>query len=433
MYRFVFIVLFVLYACKSGIAQSDTVPDYFDNNFLRYTNHIYRENIKTPELFREGAELTYPVIELNSSDKLKLCFDDLDSGTRNYWYRLIHCDAGWQPSDLNYSDYMDGFEYNKIYDYKFSFNTFCKYTHYFVSVPNEDVRPKISGNYIIEVFEDYNPDNIVLTRRFSVVEYKLGIDAEVKRATLIDLKKSHQEIDFNVRKDASITDPYGEIKVVLVQNNRWDNAVSGLKPSLIKDQTLIYDFDEDNNFPGGSEYRHFNTNNVRFQSEHIKSIIYEDPYYHYYLENDNRRPYKIYSYHEDINGKFMVDVEQGDDKDIEADYVYVTFNLSYDAPVVNGNIYVSGAFTGWNFGNENRMKYKFEEKAYQLTLFLKQGYYNYEYVFVKDGSTKGDNTIIEGSHYETENDYFIYIYFHDINIRYDKLIGFKVVNSLKKL
>jgi hypothetical protein len=433
MHRYFLIVLFTVNAFKPGLTQTDSVPDYFDNNYRRYTNYIYRESIKTVEMYCEGRELSYPIIELNSNDKIKLSFDDLDGGTKNYWYRLIHCDAGWQPSGLSYSDYLDGFEFNRIYSYKFSFNTLCRYTHYNLSIPNDDVKLKISGNYLLEVLEDNDESLIVLSGRFCVVEYRLGIDAEVKRATVIDLKKSHQEIDFTIRKDSRVSDPYSQLKVILLQNNRWDNAITGLKPVFVRNDQLIYDFDEDNNFAGGSEYRYFNIKSVRFRSERTDSLTFEPPYYHIYLVKDERRPFKIYSYHEDINGKFKVDVEQGDDAENEADYVYVTFTLPYDAPVVNGNIYVSGGLAGWTYDATNRMKYSFKEKAYKLTMFLKQGYYNYEYVFVKDGTTSGNNTYIEGSHYETENDYLIYVYFRDFSSRCDKLVGLKIVNSLKKL
>ncbi|MCX6258950.1 MAG: DUF5103 domain-containing protein [Bacteroidia bacterium] len=433
MNKYLSLFFFFLLFAGTLYSQDEPVPEYFDNNYLRYTDHIYKNNIKTAEIYREGWELSYPYIELNSADKIKLSFDDLDGGTKNYWYKLIHCDADWEPSDINYSDCIDGFEFNQINDNKFSFNTLCQYTHYNLSIPNDDVKLKISGNYIIEVLEDFDETKIVLTRKFYVVEYRMVVDAEVKRASLIDLKKTHQEVDFTINKDASVSDPYGEIKVFLLQNNRWDNAISGLKPVFIKDNQLIYNYNEENTFAGGCEFRYFNCNSVRFQSERVKGIVYEPPYYHFNLLPDPKLTFNVYSYHEDINGKFQVDVENGDDKEREADYVNVTFTLPYDAPVVKGNIYVSGSFTFWNFDTLNQMKYDYVEKAYKLTLFLKQGYYNYQYLYVKDGTTTGDVSLTEGSHYETENDYIILVYFHDVSIRYDKLTGLKIVNSLKKL
>ncbi len=407
--------------------------DYFYENYLRYENYIYKENIKTILFHKQGWELTYPIINLNSEDKLKLSFDDLDGDIKDYYYTIIHCDANWQPSDLLPADYIEGFIENQIQDYKYSFNTLYRYIHYNLIIPNENIQPKISGNYILKVYEDYDETNLVLTKRFVIVEHKVTISANVKRATLLDLRKSSHEIDFTLSYSAySINNPYRDIKVVIAQNNRWDNVITNLKPLFVKYNELVYDYEEDNVFSGGSEYRYFDIKSVRYQSDRIWKIHYEKPYYHIYLFNDEKRTFKIYYFYQDLNGKCFIKVQEGEDSEVEADYVYVHFTLPYDSPIIDGNIYVFGGLSDWSFNTNNQMKYNFDKKAYELTLLLKQGYYNYEYVHLKDGSKVADNTFIEGSHYETENDYIIYVYHRDVNSRYDKLIGFEIVNSLRE-
>ncbi len=400
---------------------------------MRYENYIYKENIKTILLHKQGWELSYPIINLNSEDKLKLSFDDLDGDIKDYYYTIIHCDASWQPSDLLPADYIEGFIENQIQDYKYSFNTLYRYIHYNLIIPNENIKPKISGNYILKVYEDYDETNLVLTKRFVIVEHKVTISANVKRATLLDLRRSSHEIDFTLSYSAySINNPYRDIKVVIAQNNRWDNVITNLKPLFVKYNELVYDYEEGNVFSGGSEYRYFDIKSVRYQSDRIWKIHYEKPYYHIYLFNDEKRTFKIYYFYQDLNGKCFIKIQEGEDSEVEADYVYVHFTLPYDSPIIDGNIYVFGGLSDWSFNTNNQMKYNFDKKAYELTMLLKQGYYNYEYVCVKDGSKVADNTFIEGSHYETENDYIIYIYHRDISSRYDKLIGFEIVNSLRK-
>ena len=411
---------------------NDDEPDYFDENYLRYEDHLYKDSIKTVLLYREGWDLSFPIIDLNANDKLRLRFDVLDNEIHDYYYTIIHCNAEWKPSDLMPSEYIDGFTENHIRDYEHSFNTLFDYVHYTVVFPNEDMKPVLSGNYIIMVYEDYDQENLVLTKRFCVVEPLVKIEPDIKQATLIDLRKNSQEVDFIINtRGLPVNDIFNDIKVKLRINNRWDNEISDLKPLFLKEDQLIYNYEVENVFAAGGEYRNFDIKSIRFQSEFIKDIIFERPYYHVYLTTCIPKPFRVYFFDHDLNGKYLVHIQEGDEDHIEADYVYVHFTLKYDAPLTDGNIYVFGQLSEWSFNNNNRMEYNFEKKAYTLTMLLKQGYYNYEYVFVKDGSTTADNTFIEGSHYETENDYFIYVYFRNNSLRYDKLVGVAVKNTLK--
>jgi len=413
------------------IIPADTIVDYYDNNHLRYEDFVYKENIKTILIYRDGWELSYPIIKLNSNDKIKLSFDDLDNDVKNYTYTLIHCDADWHPSNIMPSDFIDGFAENQITDYKYSFNTFVKYVHYNLLIPNENIKPKISGNYILKVYENYDQENLVLTARFCVEDGSISINAQIKQSTLIDFRKTHQEIDFSlINNSKSIADPYNDIKIVISQNNRKDNEIKGLKPLFVKDNELVYDYDFDNAFSGGSEFRHIDLKSMRFMSDKIKNIEYTAPYYNVELFTDEQKPFKVYYFDNDINGKYLVKVQEGNDSEIESDYVYVYFTLPYEAPIVDGNIYVLGELSEWNFSSNNRMIYNFNKKCYQLKMLLKQGYYNYEYVILKDGNKIADSSTIEGNHYETENDYLIYVYYKDIQSRYEKLAGVKIINSL---
>lgn len=426
----IYLFFFLVFAFNAYSQTDTTITEYFSQDFLRYSNHIYKDSIYSVQLHKEGWEMSYPVINLNTEDQLRLSFDELSGEVKNYSYSFEHCNANWEPSGLMTNEIIQGFAENEIKDYSFSFNTSIKYVHYLVVFPGEEIKFNYSGNYIIKVYEDFDQEKLVLTRRFSIVEQLSQIDAVVKQATQIDLRKSSQEIDFTVKHSGvQIDDPYSDIKVVICQNNRWDNAITGLKPLLVKDNELYYDFDEENVFEGGSEFRNFDIKSIRYHSQYIQEIVFEEPFYHVRLLNDDYRRFKIFFHDKDINGRYYVKIDDREDSNLEADYVWVYFTLPFDAPVVDGNIYVFGALSNWNFNSWNQMIYNYEKKAYQHKLLLKQGYYNYEYVFVKDGSTTADHTYIEGSHYETENDYLIYVYFRNIRSKYDKLIGYQIINS----
>ena len=271
---------------------------------------IYRENIKTVQIHKDGWELSYPIIELNSEEKIKLSFDILSSELQDYYYTIIHCDADWKMSDLLPSEYLDGFIENQIYNYNFSFNTLLDYIHYSVTIPNEDIQPKISGNYLIIVYENYNREEIILKKRFCIIEPKVSIMAEVKRPSIANYRNNGQEIDFTIDYSSYlINDAFAELKIKIVQNNRWDNSISDLKPLFIRDKKLIFDYNEENVFYGGNEYRFFDIKSLRYQSEFIRLIELRGPNYHIELYPDMPKPFKVYFFENEINGRYFIDIQ----------------------------------------------------------------------------------------------------------------------------
>ncbi len=432
---FCFVLLTVTLSAQGQETKipNDSLPDYFDEDFIRFDNYIYNENIHSIRLHKINDLLSKPVIGLNNGEQLKLSFDDLSDESKDYYYKLIHCTSNWEDSGLSYFDYINGFEENQIYDFQFSFNTFRNYCHYNLFLPNNDVKFKISGNYLVKVYEYGMEEKPAFTYRFMIYEDLVFIDANVKRSTILDEMNSHHEIDFILNSRVAINNPYNELKVVIAQNGRWDNRIENLQPKFIRNNELHYDLESDNSFPAGNEFRFFNCKDVEFKSQGIERIHYKKPWFYFELEKDKRRRFKVYFYEEDINGSYQVDMADASDPDTEADYVYVHFTLDYDAPVVDGNIYVFGALSDWGFTSRNKMKYNFDRKCYELKMLLKQGYYNYSYAFLKDGEYGANIEYIEGNHYETENDYQIFIYLKENSARFEKLIGFCTVNSLNKL
>ncbi len=396
-----------------------------------YTDKVYKPGIKTVLLHRAGWEMTYPIIDLNSLDRIELSFDDLSDQVKNFSYTIEHCSADWLSSRLSPGEYMDGFEENPIQDYSLSFNTTVNYVHYSIRLPNDEVRFKISGNYILKVFEDFDQSNLVLTRRFSVAEPMVSIEGKAGRPPQASYRDEGQQVNFQVHLGTlEVNDPYSEVKVAILQNNRWNMSVLDLKPFFSRGDVLDYNYPQENIFKGGNEYRYFNIKSLRYQSEAVRSIDYRAPYYHVFLYPDRPRDRGAYFYHEDFNGRYYVEVQEGVKNETESDYVYVHFTLPFDAPLAGGGIFVSGNLSNWDYTEDNKMVYNYESKAYELEMLLKQGYYNYEYAYIRDGSDFPDATFIEGSYYETENDYVIYVYLRTNTSRYDRLVGYQFLNSL---
>ncbi|MEP7168130.1 MAG: DUF5103 domain-containing protein [Bacteroidota bacterium] len=424
-------LIFLFFLAKITFAQNENdTADYYHNNYLRYENYIYADNIKSVILEKAGVQLSDPVIGLNSGDQLELTFDDLDGDVKNYSYTFIHCNADWTPSQVIVSQYLLTFFDAPISEYRYAFNTKQTYTHYKLVFPNENLSPALSGNYLLNVFYTENPDSVVLTRRWMMYDNKVQIDATVKRATIVSDRYSKQEIDFSVAYSSNfIQNPFSDIKIVLMQNGRWDNTISNLKPLYLKDNLLDYNYDEENVFNAGNEFRNFDTRSLRFQTQFVKRILEDSSGYDVYVTNDESRSALVYSIQDDIDGGFVNTIYDDRDGEIEGEYVHVHFKLLYPDPIEKGTPYIFGALTDWRLTKEGKLKYNYDQQAYETDLYLKQGYYNYEYVVVNDGTEKLDETVIEGNHFETENNYCIFAYHCPVGGRYDQLIGWKKLNS----
>ncbi|MDP4282022.1 MAG: DUF5103 domain-containing protein [Bacteroidota bacterium] len=395
-------------------------------NSGKMENTIFKKNIATVLLFKNGFEMSAPVIGLTSGEKIKLSFDDLDGDLKSYRFTIQHCESDWTLSeDITPGDYIDGLREDNINDFSYSYNTTTRYTHYSALFPTSSMRPKISGNYLIRVFTD-DPSDPVLIWRFMVYEStSVTIEGELKQAIEVADRYSRQQVCFNVKLNGmQIASPFQEIKTVITQNDRWDNAITGLKPRFTKSDALDYYWDQGNVFNGGNEFRAFDTKSLITQTERIRKIDYDKYGYEVWLLNDESRAMKNYVKDADINGRRLIkNEEQAKNSDIEADYAWVHFCLPAVATPFQGDVFILGALTAWQANDDSKMDYDSQTRTYIKELFLKQGYYNYMYVVKNKKSGTLDETLIEGNHWETENEYTVWIYYREITGLTDRLIA----------
>ncbi|MFV0469574.1 MAG: DUF5103 domain-containing protein [Dysgonomonas sp.] len=393
-----------------------------------YKTQALNSNIGTIQINKNGDWLEYPVIELNSSEYIQLNFDRIsDNSYKRLRYKLIHCNADWTQSSLSTIEFLDGFDDNLIDDYAISEQTTVDYTNYILQIPNKDINLKLSGNYVIEVVEDDTPDKILLTACFSVLDKQSNIAASVSSNTDIDSNKEHQQVSFSLSYGGiDVRDPYTEIKTYVRQNNRLDNEKALVKPTFIQPQKLLYDHNRDLIFEAGNEYRRFESLSYKYNGLNIERTEFINPYYYTSVIPDKIRAGKLYDYDQDQNGRFYIrngEVSE-ENYDTQADYFKTTFTLKTDNPFLE-SIYINGAFSNDSFSDKYKMTYDNENKQYTLTLSLKQGAYNYQYL-TKNGNTYSAK-MIEGNHFETENEYTIMVYFRPVGQRYDSLIGFSKI------
>ncbi len=395
-------------------------------------NNTYVDNIGCVRFGIAGYQNTFPLLELGSDARLQLDFDDFDSRAKTYVYRIVHCDMDWTPSNLSPLDYLDGYEEDYVRELSFSFQSIANYAHYELQVPNDDTRITKSGNYLLTVYEDEDVKRPVITRRFVVVDRQVGITAQLIRAASVDKLRTHHEIDFAVDPQRlTIRNPLIELRATVVQNGRWDNAIYGLPPNLIKLNSILFDYQNRVVFPAGNEFRFLDFRSLRNPNRQTivpGSINVTDQGVSMDVQPDRSRAHQAYFSYADANGDFVIENFDQGNADLTGDYVDMLFEYRCDDSFYDYDLYLIGNFTEWQLKPAYAMVFNPAVPGYVGKARLKQGYYNYAYVLVPREPAKGQAVVpdwseTEGNFYETENEYHIFIYYRPVGGRYDQVLG----------
>lgn len=391
-----------------------------------YRTEVFRDNIKSLTVKVAGDDFLYPCIELGSEQVIEIRFDVLFSTDAHYSYSIVHCNADKTPSLLLPLEYLDGFNDMPITDFNPSFNTTTQYINYLVRFPNENTQLKVSGNYAIRIYETDNPDETVLTACFSVSEPLVDIDASISGNTDIDFNQYHQQLAFTLNPTGlDVRFPQSDLKIFVIQNNNDNDIRTDLQPTVIKGKQLIYNHNRKLIFDACNEYRRFEFQTYLHTNMGVKSIQYHNPYYHVMLYPDDIRKGKAYQYDRDQNGRFFVNCKNCRNPDVDADYYLVRFSLVTE-PLKGLDVYLYGDFFNNILDTRSLMEYNYQSGEYEKAVLLKQGLYNYLYAAAVAG-TDATTNLTEGSYFETENEYSIFVYYRPSGARYDRLVGVKSV------
>ena len=401
--------------------------DLYGNEVFK--NEISEQNIRTVLFHKEGNPKSVPAIRLNSDEQITLRFDVMGDDYNTFQYRIVHCDFDWQESDLLRTEYMEGRRNAYIDNRQSSFNTHIGYEHYRLTLPNRDFRPTRSGNYALIVYKNNDPDDVVLVRRFFVYQRRSSFTAEVKSPDFGSERMTHQEIEVEIDVDGmNLPDPKNNIKLMLRQNGRWDNAIKNPEPRQFTGNKLVFDYGEGNTFKAGNEFRQFDLRSVRATGQNVNRFVL-DSVHHAILYPDPVRGTRSYNKYNDYNGFKLIDMRRKDNPHVEGDYAMVHFFLEQETPI-DEDIYVFGALTDWELNDQYSLEFDPEREGYSGRFLFKQGFYNYYYVTRSAGHPAvADHTLMEGNHRETSNDYSVYIYSRQPGDRTHNLIGFRMVTK----
>ena len=386
--------------------------------FILFCLNLSSQNIKSIQLRPTQENNFSAIVPLGTI--LELSFDDLDADSKEYQYKIEHMTHDWKSSRLSSSQYIDGFDQNTIINVTNSFNTFQNYTHYSVKIPNINTVITKSGNYLLSVL-NYD-EEVIFTKRFVLYENATTIGVSVERSRNTKTLNTQQTVQFSVNHpNLTINNPNQEINVVLLKNNNWNEKIVNLQPTFFKPNQLLYTYTNKTNFWGGNEYLNFDNKIIRNNSLNVVRVVKKD-IFHHYLYPFKYNPFREYKYNPDINGQFVIRTLEAEDSKTEADYAMMHFSILADEPFIDKKVYIYGAFNDFEITDENEMIYNADEKTYLGNILLKQGFYNYTFV-----TTDINNTVnikdINGSFYQTENEYTVIVYYKPFGSFYERVIG----------
>ena len=406
------------------------------HGYSQITEQVYSPQIKSIQLYPYGNQLAYPLVRLNSGEQLELHFDDLDANVKNYSYTFQLCNADWTPAILSHFDYIRGFSQVRLNTYRISSVAFTRYTHYQALLPDRNCVPSRSGNYILKVFLNGDTSQLVFTKRMLVMEELATVGAQIQQPFSGQIFRTHQKVQFkvNINEALDVINAQQQIKVALLQNMRWDNAITNMKPTFFSRKVLEYNTENEAVFGAGKEWRWLDLRSFRLQSDRVADARYSNKSTEIFVRPDLERVTQRFNFYRDNNGRYFLEPTESINPLWQSDYATVNFSFvpPNNTPFADKDVFVFGGLNNYDLRDQSKMVYNADKGVYETSLFLKQGYYDYMYVTIdkKDGKRKAVFDVTEGNLWETENEYMIIVYFRELAGRADRLVGVARVNSL---
>jgi hypothetical protein len=358
----------------------------------------------------------------------------MDAGVKNYYYTFVLCNTDWSPAQMSQFDYLKGYSQVRITTYRNSSMAFKRYTHYQAVLPDRNATPIKSGNYLIKVFLNGDTAKLAFTRRFLVTEAKMNISPQIMLPSSQQFFQTHHRLQLQLdTRNLDIRYPQQQLKIVVLQNNRWDNALKLSAPTFVRQDMLQYSNEVEMMMPAGKEFRWLNLRSFRLLGDRIRKQENTDSTFILFVKEDLPRMPRQYFYYRDLNGMFINETTEPINPMWNADYarVHFSFKPPNGQPYTNGELIIMGELTNYGKDREAVMHFNHENGTYEGELFLKQGYYDYQYALrtYANGKIEISSNQTEQNTWETENNYMILVYYRQLGGRYDELIGVRQINS----
>ncbi|HWS59787.1 MAG TPA: DUF5103 domain-containing protein [Flavobacterium sp.] len=404
--------IILIFIFSSAVAQTETelIPPY---------------NIKTAS-FVQSNENVIPIFKLG--DGFQFQFDDLFGNEANYYFEIVHCDYNWKPTDIPKTEYMTGFDGQRILQYDNSVNTLQIYSHYQLPIPNQYMQLRISGNYVLKILDESR--EVILTRKFIIYEDLVTVPMLIRRARTPNYLDHKHNIEFSIKSlIINFQNPLKNVKVTLFQNGQFNTAIKNIVPQYTIGNDLIYKYDKETQFWAGNEFLYLDNSNIRSAGNNISHVDSNSGLYNSHLYTNNARGNYPYSVIPDVNGNYVVRNIGSVKNDIEADYAWAYFSLSAPAFMKNKGVYITGMFNNYSLSPEYKMDYNPATNIYEKAILIKQGYTSYQFQIADEKGNIDAESNVDGNFWQTENDYTVLVYYRDSNDRYERVIGKATANS----
>ena len=381
----------------------------------------YDDNVRTLQVMVDDNPLLPPVFKLGSRSTLNIHWDWMSHEYTRFTYRIEQCNWDWSNNEeLFESEFLSGSNNLPVEEYTKSFNTTQEYTHYTLTLPNENVTLLLSGNYRVLIYTD-EAEAPVIEARFRVVEAEATLVAQVSSNTDIGFNRNHQQVSLQLKYGTiDVTDPATQIHAIVVQNQRASRTIICPPPNIRNTRGAEWTHCEALIFPAGNEYHKFEILDVNQGGMNVDNIRWYEPFHHATLWAD--KPQRNYLSAKDHNGISIPRAPSGHDDTTEAEYIVVHFTL--DMPRQNHDIYVSGIWSNTETDPKCKMDYNETDQCYEAGILLKQGYYEYQYI-----TQDGDTAPTMGNFWQKENEYQTYIYYREDGGRHDRIVAYSLVRS----
>ncbi|TYP94932.1 protein of unknown function (DUF5103) [Fodinibius salinus] len=380
------------------------------------------KDIQSIHVHPQNAPAKAPIISLKTSQKLVLSFDYLSTQSRQFRIEISHRTQNWKQSSITASTYLDSFSYAFIQNAKASFTNNPSYRHVEYSFPNDQLRPAVSGNYLIEVYDD-NDGTLLFKLPFFVTENEGQISTQIDR--LFAKRNDGRPLDQPSSKyqyPKFVEYPQFDLSMSFAQNQFWGRMRKADFLDTITQNKLNGRLQINNSFVGNYEFKTLNLQNFEADGQQIVEYFPGLTPPKVVLRRDIQRfgvtpsPFPLSNLGMPSKGR-------------SGNYARVQFSLTTDSSVSpNTNIFVIGDFNNWIVNDFHQMEYDSERKLWKGNAIIKEGQYAYKYVTVSNNNI--NDLALDQLFVSSAQEYFTFIYYKDPDKNFDRLL--KVDRTMKQ-
>lgn len=355
-----------------------------------------------------------PVIKLNSQEKLVLSFDYLSEQNQQFRIEVSHRTKNWEESAIGPSTYLDSFFQTYIQESQQSFSRRPTYQHVEYEFPNNQLMPKVSGNYLLEIYS-YDGGELLFSMPFFVSEDTGNAQIQIEKLfAQRDDGRSLDQLFSSYRYPPFVDFPQFDLSISFVQNQFWGRTREAEFLDTSSPGEINGHIGRDNAFIGNYEFKALDLRTFDVDGQEIIEYQPEVTPPRIILRRDVQRL--------DVDSRFFPGEDFGiplDDRGSE--YAQVEFSLETDTTIpLSSNIYIVGHFNNWMINDLNRMSYNQEEKMWKGRALIKQGQYAYKYVLVQNGSIS--DLALDQGFLSSQQEYLTFVYFKDPSQNFDRIL-----------